>query len=86
MKDIKTPEEFRTKDPYPNTHSGLRKSEWNDKTVKEYAEYYHQEQLKAEMLVMSCTFFIQDPDNCNTSSSTKCTCGREKWEHPIKAY
>lgn len=65
---------------------GEKKVEWK-KDINDIKDFIEKQSCIDNFVVqkspidMLCGYF--DHDN-STSSATKCKCGREKWEHPIK--
>lgn len=67
-----------------NNNFGIEEPE---KIVDLYIEVYKEgngenyfTNLESDPYILLCGEFIQDP----TSTSSKCICGRYKWEHPTK--
>lgn len=67
-----------------NNNFGIEEPE---KVVDLYIEVYKEGKsenyftnLESDSYILLCGEFIQDP----TTTSSKCMCGRYKWEHPIK--
>ena len=47
----------------------------------QFAEDYHQEQVKNNVLLHNVSKCLNFENDKRTSSATMCLCGKEKWQH-----